>query len=112
MRATAPSLIEASSPVAEIRMERRRFSNTFDETPRSVPLLTGCFPGHHDIMGNIWFDRRTLEIRDYIHAGSYRSVNRHFDRRTIYEILGDRFSVNIQCHTRRGVPHNDHHVWS
>ncbi|MCH8964766.1 MAG: alkaline phosphatase family protein, partial [Planctomycetes bacterium] len=73
--------------------------------PNSVSLLTGCFPGHHDIMGNIWFDRRTLEIRDYSHADSYRSVNQHFNRQTLYEILEDHFSVNVQCHTRRGVSH-------
>lgn len=73
--------------------------------PNSVSLLTGCFPGHHDIMGNLWFDRRTLEIPDYIHADSYRSVNEHFDRRTIYEILDDHFTVSVHFHTRRGVTH-------
>ncbi|MEE9211762.1 MAG: alkaline phosphatase family protein [Phycisphaeraceae bacterium] len=78
--------------------------------PNSVSLLTGCLPGHHDIMGNLWFDRRTLEIPDYIHAGSYRSVNEHFDRKTIYEILHDHFTVNVQFHTRRGVTHTFDHV--
>ena len=73
--------------------------------PNSVSLLTGCFPGHHDIMGNLWFDRQTLEIPDYIHADSFRSVNEHFDRRTIYEVLHDHFTVSVQFHTRRGVTH-------
>ncbi len=31
-------------------------SNTY---PNTVTLLTGQFPGHHGIMGNLWFDRRT-----------------------------------------------------
>jgi len=73
--------------------------------PNSVSLLTGCFPGHHGIMGNLWFDRRTMEIPDYIHADSFRSVNEHFDRRTIYEVLHDHFTVSVQFHTRRGVTH-------
>ena len=73
--------------------------------PNSVSLLTGCFPGHHGIMGNLWFDRRTMEIPDYIHADSFRSVNKHFDRRTIYEVLHDHFTVSVQFHTRRGVTH-------
>ncbi|MCZ6653410.1 MAG: alkaline phosphatase family protein [Planctomycetota bacterium] len=73
--------------------------------PNSVSLLTGCFPGHHGIMGNLWFDRRTMEIPDYIHADSFRSVNEHFDRPTIYEVLHDHFTVSVQFHTRRGVTH-------
>ncbi len=73
--------------------------------PNSVSLLTGCFPGHHGIMGNLWFDRRTMEIPDYIHADSFRSVNKHFDRCTIYEVLHDHFTVSVQFHTRRGVTH-------
>ena len=73
--------------------------------PNSVSLLTGCFPGHHGIMGNLWFDRCTMEIPDYIHADSFRSVNKHFDRRTIYEVLHDHFTVSVQFHTRRGVTH-------
>ncbi len=73
--------------------------------PNSVSLLTGCFPGHHGIMGNLWFDRQTLEIPDYIHADSFRSVNEHFDRPTIYEVLHDHFTVSVQFHTRRGVTH-------
>lgn len=69
----------------------------------AVSLLTGRFPGHHGILGNRWFDRSTLAYQDYILAATYRDVNHEFTAPTIYEILHDRFTVNVQGHTRRGV---------
>lgn len=71
--------------------------------PNSVSLLTGQFPGHHGILGNVWFDRHSLECRDYIRASTYRTVDEHFQAPTIYEILADQFTVSVQFHTRRGV---------
>jgi len=68
-------------------------------------LITGRFPGHHDIMGNLWLDRRTLTTYDYRTLHTYRTVNRHLRVPTLYDILGDHFTLNIQCHTRRGVTH-------
>lgn len=69
-------------------------------------LITGRYPGHHDIMSNLWFDRRTLRTYDYMTLATYRMVNDHLSAPTIYDILGDHFTVNIQCHTRRGVTHS------
>jgi hypothetical protein len=69
----------------------------------STSLITGCFPGHHGILGNQWFDRRTLEYQDYSHALSYRSVNEHFTTGTLFEILGDQFTISVQAHTQRGA---------
>lgn len=69
----------------------------------AVTMLTGRHPGHHGILGNRWFDRRTLEFRDYVRADSYRSVNDHFDAPTIYDALSDQFTLSVQNHTRRGV---------
>lgn len=69
----------------------------------AVSLLTGRFPGHHGVLGNRWFDRRTLICRNYATAATYRSVNDDFHSPTIFEILADQFTVNVQCHTRRGA---------
>jgi predicted AlkP superfamily pyrophosphatase or phosphodiesterase len=74
--------------------------------PNSVSLITGCFPGHHGITGNYWFDRYSLTYRDYLRPGSYRSAHEDFRQSTIYEMLYDEFTFNLQCHTRRGVSHS------
>ena len=69
----------------------------------TVSFLTGCFPGHHGILGNRWFDRHTLEYRDYGSATTFRTVNGHFRQATLYELLPDHFTVSNQCHTFRGA---------
>ena len=71
--------------------------------PNSSSIITGCFPGHHQILGNFWFDHRTLECRDYRSLATYRTVNDHLARATLYDMLGDEFSVSIQLHTRKGA---------
>lgn len=74
--------------------------------PNGVSLLTGCFPGHHGILGNQVFDRARLTWIDYITLEHYMQVNQDFSRPTIYEMLDDRLTVNVQCHTQRGVTHS------
>jgi len=69
----------------------------------STTLLTGRYPGHHDITGNKWFDRQTLVWKTYNDATTYRDVNADFCAPTIYDALSDRFTVNFQCAVRRGV---------
>ncbi|HKQ49277.1 MAG TPA: alkaline phosphatase family protein [Phycisphaerae bacterium] len=71
--------------------------------PNTVSLLTGRFPGHHGIVGNQWFDRRTLASTDYIRPSHYQTVNHDFRDPTIYEMLNDHFTISIQCHTHRGA---------
>lgn len=71
--------------------------------PNAVSLITGKFPGQHGVMGNQWFDRKARLIRDYGSPSTYQRVNEDFDCPTIFEILSDRFTVNVQGHTRRGV---------
>jgi len=66
-------------------------------------FLTGLYPGHHDIVGNNWFDRRSLIVRSYMESSTYREVNADFTAPTIYDVLGDRFTVNFQNAVRRGV---------
>lgn len=71
--------------------------------PNSVSLITGVFPGHHGILGNQWFDRFSLKYQDYARAATYRNVNEDFAPATLYEALADEFTINVQCHTRRGA---------
>jgi hypothetical protein len=71
--------------------------------PNCSSVITGRFPGHHDIMGNFWFDRQELISRDYMTYGTYRTVNVHMIQPTLYDILSGHFTLNIQGHTRRGV---------
>jgi len=71
--------------------------------PNTVSLLTGRFPGHHGIVGNQWFDRRYLASTDYIRPTMYKSGNFDFRFPTIYEMMRDLFTINVQCHTHRGA---------
>lgn len=71
--------------------------------PNAVSLLTGLLPGHHGILGNQWYDRDTMLFFNYGSGETYRSVNEHFDALTIYDLLSDELTVNVQCHTRRGA---------
>jgi hypothetical protein len=71
--------------------------------PNSSSVITGRFPGHHHIMGNFWFDRRTLECRDYMSYSSYLTVNDHLAVPTLYDLLSDRLTVSIAHHTHKGV---------
>lgn len=76
----------------------------------TASLITGELPGHHGIVGNRWFDRDTLLMEDYITASTYLNCNHHFGAPTVFEMLSDRFTVNVQLHTRRGV-HSTFDVW-
>jgi len=78
----------------------------------STTMLTGMFPGHHGILGNRWFDRGTGALHDYGSARTYRAVNDDFTAPTIYEVLADQLSVNVQNHTRRGADVTMDHVVS
>lgn len=79
--------------------------------PNTVSLFTGRFPGHHDVTGNQWFDRRTLAYPNYITAAEYSAVNAHFHWPTLYELLPDQFSVNVLGNVARGATYNvDYHT--
>ncbi|NOX57486.1 MAG: hypothetical protein GXP29_01340 [Planctomycetes bacterium] len=71
--------------------------------PNAVSLLTGCFPGHHGVLGNKWFDRKTFFLRDYSSLLTYQRVNDDFSNTTLYEYLDDKPTVNVRCNARRGV---------
>ncbi len=64
---------------------------------------TGQFPGHHQIMGNHWFDRSSGRFQDYMFIRSYLQVDRDIACPTIYEVLRDKYTVTIQTAHRRGA---------
>lgn len=82
-------------------------------TYAGVPaILTGCDPRRNAVLGNCWFDRATLTLHDYDSIRSFRRVNDDLATPTIFELLHDEFTVNVFCHTRRGVDHNIDHLLS
>lgn len=68
-----------------------------------VSMLTGRFPGHHGVLGNKWFDRYSLVLRDYTTIETYRLVDGDFLCPTIYEHLAEHVTVSVQCAARRGA---------
>ncbi|MFA5864106.1 MAG: alkaline phosphatase family protein [Phycisphaerae bacterium] len=64
---------------------------------------TGLYPGHHQIMGNKWFDRNSGKYQNYMLARTYLQVDHDLRAPTIYEILGDKYTVTIQAPNRRGA---------
>ena len=72
----------------------------------AVTFITGRHPGHHGIVSNKWFDRRTTQYQNYGFITSYRDVDNDYrDTPTLYEIMHDRVTVNLQAAQRRGVTH-------
>ncbi len=71
--------------------------------PNAVSLITGVLPGHHGILGNYWFDRRTLVYQNYLTPPSYQESNLDFRQPTIFEQIPEQFTVSVQAHTFRGV---------
>ena len=71
--------------------------------PNLTTILTGCDPRRHGVLGNKWFDRTTLTYRDYGTMQTYRDADGDIGVPTVYEQLGDEFTVSIQCAVKRGV---------
>lgn len=71
--------------------------------PNTASLLTGLGPARHGIVGNSWFDPEQMIHRDYRDEETYQLSNSDLRGQTIFELLGDQFTVNVQCHTRRGA---------
>ncbi len=69
----------------------------------TATFLTGRFPGHHGVLANKWLDRERVFYQDYGYAETYRRINCDVTGPTIYELLGDRYTVSIQSPLTRGV---------
>ena len=66
----------------------------------------GCFPGHHGIVGNKWFDRNRLIFQNYDFIKTYRQVDSDFHATTIYDVLSEDFTATILTPVRRGATRN------
>ncbi|MFH0980661.1 MAG: alkaline phosphatase family protein, partial [Planctomycetota bacterium] len=86
-----------------VRVRRASCSLPSLTYPNLTTILTGCHPSRHGIMGNQWFDRYSLWYRDYKTIATYRDADADIMMPTVYELLGDEFTVSIQCAIRRGV---------
>jgi hypothetical protein len=71
--------------------------------PNCASTITGRFPGHHDILANFWFDRRTLTSRDYMTYSTYLTINDHLRLPTVYDLLSHELTASIGHHTYRGA---------
>ncbi len=84
--------------------------------PNCSSIITGRFPGHHDVVGNFWFDRETLISRDYMTYPTYRTVNDHLRVPTLYDLLSDQLTASVSHHTYRGagisIPGNKVFFWA
>lgn len=84
--------------------------------PNCSALITGVYPGHHGIMGNFWFDRADVLATNYASIQTFRSVNEQLTVPTLYDLLGDAFTLSIHNHTSRGatasINHDQAFFWS
>ncbi len=69
----------------------------------TASMQTGKFPGHHQILGNKWFDRNTGKYQSYMFIRTYQQINRDLQSPTIFELLNDKFTVAIQTACYRGA---------
>ena len=69
----------------------------------TASINTGRFPGHHDIMGNKWFDRQTGKFQNYCYIRTYQQIDNDLHAPTIFEMLNDRYTVTIQTANRYGA---------
>jgi hypothetical protein len=65
--------------------------------------ITGRFPGHHQIVGNEWFDRISGKFQNYKEFRTFQEVDNDLKAPTLYEMLPDKFTVTIQTAHRRGA---------
>jgi hypothetical protein len=73
----------------------------------SVTFITGQLPGRHGIISNKWFEPSTGRFQNYCYIATYQRADADYPSSpTIYEILRDRVTVNIQLPVHRGVTHS------
>lgn len=69
----------------------------------SVSLVTGQYPGRHNIPGNRWFDRRRMELHDYDDPIEYQRVIDDFTAPTLFEMVPDLHTVSVLFPPHRGA---------
>jgi len=71
--------------------------------PNEVSLVTGVHPGHHNVLGNNWFDRNRLFLRDCEEVGQKNKLDDDYIVPTIYEHLGDSMTMSLFYQAHRGA---------
>lgn len=72
-------------------------------TANLTSIATGMFPGHHDVLGVNWFDRRELIWRDYATIEQKNTLDGDYNARTIYEYFPDRQTYSLFFQPHRGT---------
>ena len=66
-------------------------------------LVTGLFPGHHNITGINWFDRNTLIWRDYGTIAQKNKLDNDYSAPNIYEQFPDEMTWSLFFQPHRGT---------
>ncbi|MBC8233787.1 alkaline phosphatase family protein [bacterium] len=67
-------------------------------------IMTGYYPGHHGIISNVWFDRKTRTKRDYPAPGvDILRYPKDLEKYTIFELLSDIKTAAIFENCNRGA---------
>ncbi len=85
-----------------------RFSNAFGVFPSVTyancsSIMTGCFPNAHGIPGNTWYDPQSAIFHDYESLATYLSVNAHLQTPTLFELVGQKPTLNLRYMMSRGA---------
>lgn len=71
--------------------------------PNETSLVTGLFPGHHEVFSIRWFDRNQLVWRDYATIGQKNMVDSDYQAATLFEQFPDRTTFSLFYQAHRGV---------
>jgi len=66
-------------------------------------IITGRFPGHHGIVGNGWFDRNRLILRDYRLIAEKNKLDQDHRATTLFECLPDELTCSLFYQSHRGA---------
>lgn len=73
--------------------------------PNTTAYLTGLYPGHTGVTGNVWFDPRSLIYRNYKTPETMEMVDDDIKAPTLFEMLDRETSAVVLCQTNRGATH-------
>lgn len=72
-------------------------------TNAAVAAITcGVYPGHLDVIGGRWFDRKLPQRSSVFSLKDYYTTNQYLSKKTVYEVLADEPTVAIATRCSRG----------
>ena len=69
----------------------------------ATSMVTGLYPGHHEVVGNKWFDRERLVYRNYESRDTMIKVITDLEAPTVYEILSDKLTAVVGMQLNKGA---------